>query len=87
LEVIGMKPLVKKNPSLFVVLFSYRESKNMIVEIIDQKNKKGKSHSEVDLKYMQPSHIFKIHKATGDTLDDYIDGLEAENSSLKEKIK
>jgi uncharacterized protein YdhG (YjbR/CyaY superfamily) len=28
-----------------------------------------------------------MHKATGDALDDYIDGMEAENAKLKEKIK
>jgi hypothetical protein len=36
---------------------------------------------------MRPSQISKIHKATVDVLDDSIDGLEAENARLKEKIK
>ena len=59
----------------------------MIVERSDQKDKKGKSRSEVDLKDMQWSQISKIHRETGDALDDSIDGLEAENVKLKEKIK
>ena len=41
----------------------------------------------VDLKYMRPSQISKINKATEDALDDSIDGLEVENDNLKEKIK
>jgi hypothetical protein len=59
----------------------------LIVERSDQKNKKGKSRSEVDLKDMRPSQISKIHRETGDALDDSIDGLEAENAKLKERIK
>jgi hypothetical protein len=47
---------------------------------------KGKSPSKVDLKYMRPSQISKIHKTIGDALDDFIDGLEAENARLKERI-
>jgi len=33
------------------------------------------------------SQISKIHRETRDALDDYVDGLEAENVKLKEKIK
>jgi hypothetical protein len=36
---------------------------------------------------MWSSQIYKIHKETGDALDDYIDELEAENAKLKERIK
>jgi hypothetical protein len=53
----------------------------------DQRNKKRKSRSEANLKYMRPSQISKIHKAIRDALDDSIDGLEADNARLKEKIK
>jgi hypothetical protein len=63
-----------------------KESKQLIVERGDQKNKKGKSCSEVDLKDMRLSQIYKIHKETDDSLDDCIDGLEAKNSKLKERI-
>jgi hypothetical protein len=51
------------------------------------KNKKGKSRSEVNLRNMQPSQISRIHKATGDALDDSIGGIEEENIKLKERIK
>jgi hypothetical protein len=36
---------------------------------------------------MQSSQISRIHRATGDVLDDYIGGLETENKKLKERIK
>jgi hypothetical protein len=64
-----------------------KESKKLIIEKGDMKNKKGKYRSEVDLKDMWPSQISKIHRATGDALDDSIGGLEAENMKLKERIK
>jgi hypothetical protein len=51
------------------------------------KNKKGKSHSKVDLINMRPSQISKIHRATRDALDDSIGGIEAENTKLKERIE
>jgi hypothetical protein len=59
----------------------------LIIEKGDVKNKKGKYHSEVDLRDMRPSHISIIHRATEDALDDSIGGLEAENTKLKERIK
>jgi hypothetical protein len=59
----------------------------LIIEKGDMKNKKGKSHSEVDLKDLRPSQISRIHRATKDALDDSIGGLEAENTKLKERIK
>jgi hypothetical protein len=64
-----------------------KESKKLVIEKGDLKNKKGKSHSEVDLNDMWPSQIYKIHRETGDSLDDSIGGLEAENTKLKERIK
>jgi hypothetical protein len=59
----------------------------LIIERDDQKNKKVKSRSKVDLKDMQSSQIYKIHRAIGDALDDSIGGLEAKNTKLKERIK
>jgi hypothetical protein len=55
----------------------------LIIEKGDVKNKKGKSPSEVDLKDLRPSQISRIHRATGDALDDSIGGLEVENTKLK----
>jgi hypothetical protein len=63
------------------------ESKKLIIEKSDVKNKNGKYTSEVNLRNIQPSQISKIHKATDDALDDSIGGLEAGNIKLKERIK
>jgi hypothetical protein len=51
------------------------------------KNKKGKSHLEVDLRDMRPSQISIIHRAISDALDESIFGLEVEKMKLKERIK
>jgi hypothetical protein len=64
-----------------------RESKKMIIEKRDVKNKKGKYHSEVDLENMRPSQISGLHKATRDALHDFIGVIEAENARLKDQIK
>ena len=80
-----MRPSV--NSHLLSKVFFYKESKKMIVERGYQKNTKGKSLSEVDLKYMRSSKIYKIHKETDDARDDSIDVLEAENTKLKERIR
>jgi hypothetical protein len=87
LEVVGNETFSEEESFTFQSVVFDKESKKLIVERSDQKNKKGKSHSEVDLKDMRPSQISKIHRETGDALDDSIDGLEAENAKLKEKIK
>jgi hypothetical protein len=63
-----------------------RESKKLIIEKGDVKNKKGKYHSEVYLRDMRPSQISRIHRATEDALDDSIGGLGAESMKLKERI-
>jgi hypothetical protein len=85
LEVIANETFSEEESFTFQSVVFDKESKKLIVES-DQKNKKGKSRSEVDLKDMRPSQIYKIHRATEDTLDDSIDGLEAKNARLKERI-
>jgi len=62
------------------------ESKKLIIEKRDVKNKKGKSCSEVNLAKMQLSQIFRLHIATIDALDDFIGGIEVENASLKDQV-
>jgi hypothetical protein len=86
-KLLGMRPLVKKNPSLFKVLFLTENLIKIIVERIDQKkiNRKGSLIGRPQL--YRPYHISKIHRVTEDTLDDSIDFIEDENSKLKEKIK
>ena len=77
---------MKKNHLCFRVVFD-NESKKLIIEKSDVKNKKGKYRSEVNLKNMRPSQVSRIHRVTNDALDDSIGGLEAENVKLKEQIK
>lgn len=87
LEVIVNETFSEEESFTFQSVVFDRESKKLIMERMDQKNKKGKARSEVDLRFMRLSQISKIHKVTGDALDDSIDGLEVENTNLKEKIK
>jgi hypothetical protein len=63
------------------------QSKKLITEKNDVKNKKGKYCSEVDLANMQPSQICQLHKASKDALHDSIGGIEAENARLKDQVK
>jgi hypothetical protein len=63
------------------------QSKKLIIEKKDVKNKKGKSRSEVDLANMRSSQICQLHKASGDALHDSIGGIEAENARLKDRVK
>jgi hypothetical protein len=87
LEVVANETFSEEESFTFQSVIFYKESKKLIVERGDQKNKKGKSRSEVDLKDMWSSQISKIHRETGDALDDSIDGLEVENVKLKERIR
>jgi hypothetical protein len=87
LEIIENETFNEEESFSFQSVVFDRESKKLIIEKGDVKNKKGKSHSEVDLRDMRPSQISRIHRATGDALDDSIGGLEAKNTKLKERIK
>jgi hypothetical protein len=86
LEFVGNETFSEEESFTFQSVFFYKESKKLIIERSDQKNKKGKSRSEVDLKDMRPPQISKIHRETGDAIDDSINGLEVENAKLKERI-
>jgi hypothetical protein len=72
---------------VFQSVVFYSESKNLIIEKRDVKNKKGKSCLEINLWKMWPSQIYQIHRAIGDALDISIGGLEVENVKLKLQIK
>jgi hypothetical protein len=87
LEIIENETFNEEESFAFQSVVFDRESKKLIIEKGDMKNKKGKYRLEVDLRDMRPSHISKIRRATRDVLDDSIDGLEAENTKLKERIK
>jgi hypothetical protein len=87
LEIIANETFSEEESFTFQSVVFYKESKRLIVERSDQRNKKGKSRSEVDLKDMRPSQIYKVHRETGDALDDSINDMEAENVKLKERIR
>jgi hypothetical protein len=65
LEVVGNESFSEEESFTIQSVVFDKDSKKLILERNDQRNKKGKSCSEVDLKYMRPSQISKIHKATG----------------------
>jgi hypothetical protein len=87
MEIIGTETFDEEESFSFQSIVFYNESKNLIIEKRDVKNKKGKSHSEINLWNMRPSQISQIHRTTGDALDNSIECLEAENIRLKEQIK
>ena len=72
---------------VFQSVVFYKESKKLIIEKRDVKNKKGKSRSEINLRNMQPSQIYRLHQAMGYALDDSIGRIKAENARLNDRIK
>jgi hypothetical protein len=48
------------------------QSKNLIIERRDVTNKKGKSHTKINLRKMQSSKISRFHHIMGNALDDSI---------------
>jgi len=77
LEIIENETFSQEESFSFQSVVFDKESKKLIIEKGDMKNKKGKYHSEVDLKDLQPSQISRIHIETKDALDHSIGGLEA----------
>jgi hypothetical protein len=63
------------------------ESKQLIIEKRDVKNKKRKHCLELDLANMQVSKISELHMATRDSLHDSVGVIEAENARIKNRIK
>ena len=63
------------------------ESKKLIIEKRDVKNKKRKHRSELDLANMHASKIYELHKETRYALHDSVGVIEAENARLKNQIK
>jgi hypothetical protein len=63
------------------------QSKKLIIEKKDVKNKKGKSRSEIHLANMRPSQICQLHTASGEALHDSIGDIETENARLKDQVK
>ena len=77
LEIVENEIFDEEESFVFQSVVFNNEYKKLIIEKSDVKNKKGKSHSEVNLRNMCPSHISRIHREIGDALDDSIVGLEA----------
>jgi hypothetical protein len=77
----------KDESFVFQSVVFYNESKKLIIEKRDVKNKKWKSRLEVNLANMQPSQISQLHRETKDALDDSIGGIEAGNDRLKDRVK
>jgi hypothetical protein len=55
MEIIGIDTLDEEESFAFQSIVFYSESKKLIIEKKDVKNKKGKSHSEINLRNMRPS--------------------------------
>jgi hypothetical protein len=62
-----------------------KSTKKLVLEKVHLKNKKvqGKSSSEFDLNGVPPSRIVRIDEA----LNMYVDEMENENATLKDRIK
>jgi hypothetical protein len=86
LEIVENETFNEEESFVFRSAVFDTESKKLIIEKSDVKNKKGKSCSKVNLRNMRPSQISRIHRAIDDALDDTMGGLEAENIKLKERI-
>jgi hypothetical protein len=84
MEIIETETFDKEDYFSFQSIFFDSESKNLIIQKSDVKNKKGKSCSNINLWNMRPSQISQIHRATRDSLEDSIEGFEAKNVRLKE---
>jgi hypothetical protein len=87
MEIIESETFDEEESFVFQSIVFYSESKNLIIEKRDVKNKKGKSRSEINLRNMRPSQISQIHRETRDALDNSIGSIEADNVRLKERIK
>jgi hypothetical protein len=87
MEIIGIDTLDEEESFAFQSVVFDNESKKLIIEKKDVKNKKGKSHLDINLCNMRPYQISQIHRATGDTLDNSISDIETKNVMLKERIK
>jgi hypothetical protein len=59
MEIIETETFDEEESFVFQSVVFYSESKNLIIEKRDVKNKKGKSHSDINLRNMWPSQISK----------------------------
>jgi hypothetical protein len=61
MEIIGTDTFDEQESFSFQSVVFYSESKRLVIEKRDVKNKKGKSRSKMNLQNMCPSQISQIH--------------------------
>jgi hypothetical protein len=83
MDIVDIEIFDEDESFLFQSIVFY-ESKNLIIEKRDVKNKKGKSCSKISLANMRLSQISRLCRENGDALDDSIGGIEVENARLKD---
>jgi hypothetical protein len=87
MDMVGTKIFDEDESFVFQSVVFETESKKLIIEKRDVKNKKRKHRSELDLANMHASKIFELHRETRDALHDSVGVIEAENVRLKNQIK
>jgi hypothetical protein len=87
MDMVGTEIFYEDESFVFQSIVFETESKKLIIEKRDIKNKKRKHCSELDLANMHASKIFELHRAIGDALHDSVGAIEAENARLKNRIK
>jgi hypothetical protein len=87
MDIVDTKIFYEDESFVFQSVVFESESKKLIIEKKDVKNKKRKHRSELDLANMQASKISQLHMETGDALHDSVRVIEAENAKLKDQIK
>jgi hypothetical protein len=83
LEIVENEIFDEEESFVFQSLVFDNESKKLIILKSDVKNKKGKSHSVVNLNDMRPSQVSKIHRVTDNALDDSIGSVTPQYCSLR----
>jgi hypothetical protein len=87
MDMVGTKFFYEDESFVFQSVVFETESKKLIIEKRDVKNKKRKHLSELDLANMHASKISKLHRETGDSLHDSVGFIEDKNARLKNWIK
>jgi hypothetical protein len=80
MEIIETNIFYEDESFVFHSIVFDNQSKNMVIEKRDVTNRKGKYRTEIKFRKMWLSQISLFHRVPGDSLDDSIGGIEAENS-------
>ena len=87
MDIVDTKMFDEDESFIFQSVVFESESKKLIIEKRDVKNKKRKHRSELDLANMHASKISELHRETKDALHDSVGVIEAKNAKLKNQIK